>query len=136
MEFSMSLIVTRADGTTDITFALQSQVGFQKTYVNASAGLAEPEQIVMQAFLRPLGAKGSDRYIIRGSKTYVEDATGNNITTSAKIELVYPRSAESGLLTSFKDQVAFLKCLLNSTIITAIASGSLPDGDNHVDVAL
>jgi hypothetical protein len=58
----MSLIVTRSNGTSDITFTLQNQVGTQKNFNNAAAGLAEPEQITLQSFLRPLGAKGSDRY--------------------------------------------------------------------------
>jgi hypothetical protein len=129
----MSLIVTRSNGTSDITFALQQQVGTQKTYVNAAAGLVEPEQITMQAFLRPVGAKGSDRYTIKASKIFVEDATGNHITTSAKIELVIPRSAESGLATAFADQVAFVKSVLSGTNLTALIAGSLPDGDNHVD---
>jgi hypothetical protein len=130
----MSLIVTRSNGTSDITFTLQNQVGTQKNFNNAAAGLAEPEQITMQSFLRPLGAKGSDRYLLKASKTFVEDATGNNITTSARLELVYPRSSESGLATAFKDQVAFIKSLLSDANLTAIMAGSLPDGDNHVDV--
>lgn len=130
----MSLIVTRSNGTSDITFALVNQVGTQKNFGNAAAGLVEPEQITLQSFLRPTGAKGSDRYVFKASKTYVEDTTGNNITTSAKLELVYPRSTESGLLTSFKDQIAFIKSLLSDANIAALAAGSLPDGDNHVDV--
>lgn len=129
----MSLIVTRSDGTTDITFTLQNQVGTQKNFGNAAAGLVEPEQITLQSFLRPIGAKGTDRYILKASKTFVEDATGNNITVGARLELTYPRSAESGLLTAFKDQVAFIKSLLSSANLSAIAAGSLPDGDNHVD---
>jgi len=129
----MSLIVTRSDGTTDIAFTLQNQVGMQKNFGNALAGLVEPEQITLQAFLRPLGAKGTDRYLIKASKTFVEDTSGNNITVSAKLELSYPRSTESGLLTAFKDQVAFVKSLLSSANLTALVAGSLPDGDNHVD---
>lgn len=130
----MSLIVTRSNGTSDVTFTLQQQIGTQKVFVNPAAGLAEPEQIVMQAFLRPIAAKGSDRYTIKASKTFVEDATGNHIQVSAKLELVYPRSAESGLATALADQIAFQKSLLSAANITAIISGMLPDGDNHVDV--
>jgi hypothetical protein len=129
----MSLIVTRSNGTSDITFALQQQVGTQKTYVNVTAGLVEPEQITMQAFLRPSGAQGSDRYGIKASKIFVEDATGNHITASCQVQIVIPRSAESGLATAVADQVAFCKSVLSSANITAMIAGSLPDGDNHVD---
>lgn len=130
----MSLTVTRSNGTSDIVFALQNQVGTQKNYGNAAAGLVEPETITLQSYLRPVGAKGTDRYLLKASKTYIEDATGNSITTTAELRLSYPRSAESGLLVSFKDQVAFIKSLLSDANLTALAAGSLPDGDNHVDV--
>jgi hypothetical protein len=130
----MSLTVTRSDGTSDIVFTLQNQVGTQYNYSNASAGLVEPEQITLQSFLRPLGAKGTDRYILKASKTFVEDTTGNNITISARLELAYPRTSESGALTSLKDQIAFIKSMLSAANITALAAGSLPTGDNHVDV--
>jgi hypothetical protein len=130
----MSLTVTRSNGTSDIVFAQVSQVGTQKNYANAAAGMLEPEQITLQSFVRPPGAKGSDRYVFKASKIFVEDATGNHITTSAKLELVIPRSAESGLPTAFADQVAFIKSLLSAANLTALMAGSLPDGDNHVDV--
>jgi len=130
----MSLTVTRSNGTSDIVFTLVNQVGTQKNYGNPAAGLVEPEAITLQSFLRPSGAKGSDRYILKASKTFVEDATGNNIVTSARLELVYPRSGESGLSTAFADQIAFLKSMLSAANITSIIAGALPDGDNHVDV--
>lgn len=129
----MSLTVTRSNGTSDIVFALQQQIGTQKVFVNTAAGLVEPEQIVMQAFVKPIGAKGSDRYTFKASKIFVEDATGNHITASFKWELVVPRSSESGLATAVADQVAFGKSVLSSANITALIAGSLPDGDNHVD---
>jgi len=130
----MSLIVTRSNGTSDITFTLQNTVGFQKTYVNPAAGMVEPEQITMQAFLRPTGAKGTDRYILKAQKSFVEDTSGNTITCGATLTLVYPRSTESGLATAFYDQVAFIKSLLSAANLAALIAGSLPDGDNHVDV--
>lgn len=129
----MSLIVTRFDGTTDITFNLTSQVGNQKNYANAAAGLVEPEQITMQAFLRPPGAKGTDRYVLKAQKSFVEDTTSNYITVGASLTLTIPRSLESGLNTAFKDQVSFIKSLLSGANLDAIIAGSLPDGDNHVD---
>jgi len=130
----MSLTVTRSNGTTDITFALSSNSGTKKEFINPNAGLLEPEIIVLQSFPRPIGANGSDRYVFKASKTFREDATGNNVTASAKLELVYPRSAESGLLTSFLDQVAFLKSLTGVVALTALTAGVVPEGDFHVDV--
>jgi hypothetical protein len=129
----MSLIVTRSNGTSDITFSLQNQVGNQKNYSNPAAGLVEPEQITLQAFLRPLGAKGTDRYVIKAQKSFVEDTTGNTITVGATLTLVYPRSTESGLATAFYDQVAFVKSMTGAATLSSLIAGTLPDGDLHVD---
>jgi len=131
----MSIIVTRADGTTDITFALQQSIGTQRVFVNASATITEPETIVVQSFLRPVNAKGTDKYMIKAQKTFVEDTTGNSIAVIAKFELSIPRTTESGLAASVADQTAFVKSLLRSAVITNLLAGVLPiDGtDYHVD---
>lgn len=131
----MSIIVTRSNGTSDITFALQQNSSTQRVYVNAAASAAEPERIVIQSFLRPVGAKGTDKYLLQAEKVYVEDTTGNTIITRARLELSVPRSTESGLATSVADQCAFIKSLLTSANITAMIAGVLPadGGDFHVD---
>lgn len=130
----MSLTVTRSNGTSDIAFSLQQSVGNQRVYVNAAASPAEPERIVMQSFLRPPGAKGTDKYLLQAEKVYVEDSTGNTILVRAKFELSIPRSTESGLSTSVADQCAFVKSLLTGANITAMIAGVLPpEGDYHVD---
>jgi hypothetical protein len=129
----MSLIVTRHDGTTDVTFGLVNQVGTQKNYGNSAVGLVEPEQITLQSFLRPMGARGTDRYKLKASKTFVEDATGNNITCACDLTITIPRSNESGLADAVKDQIAFVKSMLSEANIVLMISGALPDGDNHVD---
>jgi len=130
----MSLTLTRSNGTSDIVFALQSTVGGQKTYSNAAAGLVEPETIILQANLRPTGAKGTDRYKFKAQKVFIEDTTGNTLLVIADLNISIPRSAESGLATSVADQLAFLKSMLSAANITALINGVLPDGDNHVDV--
>lgn len=131
----MSIIVTRSDGTTDITFTLQQSIGNQRVYVNAAAGATEPERIVLQSFLRPPGAKGTDKYLLQAEKTFIEDTTGNTILVRAKLELSIPRTTESGLAAAVADQCAFLKSMLRSANITAMIAGVLPadGGDYHVD---
>lgn len=131
----MSIIVTRANGTSDITFTLQQSVGNQRVYVNAAASAAEPERIVLQSFLRPVGARGTDKYLLQAEKTFIEDTTGNTILVKAKLELSIPRTAESGAATAMADCCAFLKSLLTASNITAMHSAVLPPdgGDYHVD---
>lgn len=130
----MSLTVTRSNGTSDVVFSLQQQVGNKKIFSNPAAGLVEPETIVLESFLRPQGARGTDRYALQATKVFLEDTTNNTIAVSAKLTVSIPRSTESGLATSVADQIAFLKSMLSAANITAMIAGSLPDGDNHVDV--
>jgi len=131
----MSLIVTRADGTTDITFSLQQNKDNQRVYINPASSVTEPETLVVQSFLRPSGSKGTDRYKIIAQKAYVEDTTGNTIYVSASLEWKIPRTTESGVATSLADLTAFLKSLTKASDISALMSGVMvPDGsDRHVD---
>jgi hypothetical protein len=130
----MSLTVTRANGTSDIPFSLQSNSADQRIYVNPAATAAEPERIVMQAYRRPGGAKGTDKYVFISEKILIEDTTGNTIIARVKTEVSIPRSAESGLATFVADQFAFLKSILTAANFTGLFAGVLPpEADYHVD---
>jgi hypothetical protein len=131
----MSLKLTRADGTTDIDFALQQSVGNQRVFVNPGSTIAEPETFTVQSFLKPPGAKGSDRFLFKAQKTFQEDTTGNTIYVVARLEITIPRSTESGLAAAMADQVAFLKCCTKASVLTSLLAGVIPaDGaDLHVD---
>jgi hypothetical protein len=128
----MSIIVTKSDGTTDITYALQSQVGSQLNYSNVTAGLTEPETLRVQHFLRPLGQKGTDRHQIVFTKAIVEDTTGNYLQLQASLQLSIPRSTEI-TLTMVKDIIAQLTSYVNRTAnVTSIMAGGTPEGDFNV----
>jgi hypothetical protein len=130
----MSLTVTRSNGTSDIAFSLQQNNGNQRVYVNPAASAAEPERIVLQSFLRPVGAKGTDKFLLQAEKVYIEDTTGNTILVRAKLEISIPRSNESGLATSVADQCAFIKGLLTAGNITGMIAGVMPpEADYHID---
>jgi hypothetical protein len=131
----MSLIVTRANGITDITFSLQQQKDNQRVYINPGSSVTEPETLVLQSFPRPTGAKGTDRYKMIAQKAYVEDTTGNTIYVSASLEIKIPRTTEAGVATAVADCVAFLKSLTPASMTTALMVGVLPPdgGDYHVD---
>jgi len=128
----MSIIVTKSDGTTDITYALQSSVGSQMNFSNVSAGLTEPETLRVQHFLRPLGQKGTDRHQIVLTKAIVEDTSGNYLQLIASLQLSIPRSTEV-TLTMVKDIIAQLTSYINKTAnVTSIMAGGTPEGDFNV----
>jgi hypothetical protein len=89
-----SIILTKADGTTDVTYSPQQSNGTQNVYQNTNAGLVEPETLRIQHFLRPAGAKGSDRHQIVLTKAIVEDTTNQYLQLSASLQFSVPRSAE------------------------------------------
>jgi hypothetical protein len=128
----MSIIVTKSDGTTDITYALQSQVGTQLVYANVAAGLTEPETLRIQHFLRPLGQKGVDRHQIVFTKAIVEDSTNQLLQLIGSFQLSVPRSSEI-TLTMCKDIMAQFTSYMNKTAnLTSIVNGGTPEGDFNV----
>lgn len=127
----MSIIVTKSNGTSDVTYTLQSSNANQNIYGNASAGLTAPETLRIQHFLRPLGAKGTDRHQIVFQKTLV-DTNDNFLVGSASLMLSVPRSTEF-TLTMLKDLVAQLTSYLNLTAnVTSLMNGGTPEGDFNV----
>lgn len=128
----MSITVTKSDGTTDIVYTLQSQVGSQLNYSNVSAGLTEPETLRIQHFLRPVGSKGTDRHQIVFTKAVVEDTTGNYLQLIASLQLSVPRSTDI-TLTMCKDIIAQMTSYINKTAnLTSIVAGGTPEGDFNV----
>jgi hypothetical protein len=127
-----SIILTKADGTTDVTYSLQQANGAQNVYQNVSAGLVEPETLRVQHFLRPAGAKGSDRHQIVLTRAVVEDTTNQYLQLSASLQFSVPRSTEI-TLAMLKDMVAQLTSYINrSANITSFFNGATPEGDFNV----
>lgn len=128
----MSIILTKSDGTTDVTYSLQQQVGSQLNYSNVAAGLTEPETLRIQHFLRPIGQKGTDRHQIVLTKLVVEDATNNLLQLSASLQISVPRSVDI-TLTMVKDIIAQMTSYVNKTAnLTTIVNGGTPEGDFNV----
>jgi hypothetical protein len=126
------IIVTKSNGTSDVTYKIQQNNGAQKTYANESAGLTEPETLRVQHFLRPAGQKGTDRHQIVFQKAIVEDATNNYLILSASLMLSVPRSTEI-TLAMLKDMIAQLTSYVNLTAnITSLYNGATPEGDFNV----
>lgn len=128
----MSVIVTKSNGSTDVTYTLTEQKGSQLNFSNIAAGLTEPETMRVQHFMRPPGAKGSDRHQIVFQKAIVEDTTNNYLIGSVSLLITVPRSSEY-TLTMVKDLIAQLTSYVNLTAnLTTVVNGGTPDGDFNV----
>lgn len=126
------IILTKADGTTDVTYTQQSNSGSQQVYSNVAAGLVEPETIRIQHFLRPAGAKGSDRHQIVFTKSIVEDTTNQYLQLIGSLQFSVPRSAEI-TLAMLKDMVAQMTSYINRNAnLSSLFNGATPEGDFNV----
>jgi hypothetical protein len=126
------IILTKSDGTSDVTYKMQQQQGTIKVYGNESAGLIEPETLRVQHILRPVGAKGTDRHNVVLQKVIVEDSSNLNLVLSASLQLSVPRSSEV-TLAMVKDLIAQLTSYVNRTAnVTSLFNGATPEGDYNV----
>jgi hypothetical protein len=126
------IILTKADGSTDVTYKPQSNQGTVKVYANESAGLVEPETLRVQHILRPIGAKGTDRHNVTLQKLVVDDTTNQNLVMSVSLQYSIPRSSEI-TLAMLKDMQAQLTSYVNRTAnLTSLFNGATPEGDYNV----
>lgn len=128
----MSITLTKADGTTDVTFTIQSNNGSQQVFQDVNSGLTEPLTLRVQHFLRPVGAKGSDRHQIVFTKAIVEDTSNQYLQLVGSLQFSVPRSSEI-TLAMLKDMVAMMTSYINrSANLSALFNGATPEGDFNV----
>lgn len=129
---SGSITLTKSNGTTDVVYTLQQALGNQNVYANQAAGLVAPETLRVQHFLRPAGAKGTDRHQIVLQKAIVESTTDQYLVGSLSMVVSVPRSTEF-TLAMLKDMVAQFTSYFNLTAnVTALFNGATPEGDYNV----
>jgi len=126
------IILTKSDGTTDVTYKIQSSNGSLNVYANQAAGLVNPETLRVQHILRPAGAKGTDRHQVVIQKAIVETTTDQYLVGSLSLQISIPRSTEF-TLTMVKDLMAQLTSYVNKTAnLTSLFNGATPEGDFNV----
>lgn len=126
------IILTKADGSTDVTYKPQSQQGSTKVYANELAGLVEPETLRVNHQLRPVGAKGTDRHTITLQKLIVDNVTSQNLVLTMDVKFAVPRSAEI-TIAMLKDMTAQMTSYINrSANLTSLFNGATPEGDYNV----
>lgn len=130
-----TLILTKSDHTTDVTFTQDSETGLKQGFSLISAGLTEPMRIDFEHKLRPVGAKGTDRHYVTISKGDVDNTTGAFTLGSVQLIVSVPRadafSASSYLV--IQDMIKYMQCLLKQTIMADFVAGVSPSGDYHCD---
>jgi len=129
-----TIIVTKYDNTTDITFTKQSQNGLNTDWVNTASSPSAPEKLSIKHDIKPIGSLASDRHTVVASIAAL-DSAGKPFQVSASLTLTVPRTSALGD-TDLKNVVSYLMCYLGSTgntNIVTLADGISPSGDFHVD---
>jgi hypothetical protein len=125
------IILTKSDGTTDLTFTPQSSTGSKKVYIVSASGLTEPWILEVSHNLRPVGAKGTDIHTVSVKRGDVDDTDGESTLGIATLELRIPRKA-AFTDTVVKDIYRVLCSYLKDANIVLLKSGATPEGDYNV----
>jgi hypothetical protein len=128
----MSIIVTKSDATTDVTFDLSSESGLKKTFINKATTLQECERLEIEHNLRPNGAKGTDEHRFIFTKGDVDDVTGAFTLGSVEVKIRVPR-ATAFTSTVVKDLAKYAQCLLKAAFVADLYAGVTTEGDYHCD---
>lgn len=128
----MSIILTKSNGTSDVTYTLQKVEGSKSTFTNQAAGLTVPESFSVQHTLRPPASKGTDRHLLVINKAVIETTSLQYLVGSVSVQLNIPRSSDF-TLAMMKDLIAQMTSYLNLTAnVTALFNGATPEGDFNV----
>lgn len=128
----MSIIVTKADHVSDITYELSAESGTKKEFMNKSSSLQQAERLLVEHNLRPNGAKGTDVHRVVFSKGNVDDVTGAFTLGSVEVIFRVPR-ADAFTSAVVQDLAKQAQCLLKGTFVDSLYYGITTEGDYHVD---
>lgn len=128
----MSIIVTKSDATTDITYELSSESGTKKEFMNKLSSLQQAERLLVEHNLRPNGAKGTDVHRVVFSKGTVDDTTGAFTLGSVEVIFRVPRADAftEGVVQDLSKQA---QCLLKEAFVNGLYYGITTEGDYHLD---
>jgi hypothetical protein len=128
-----TIILTKSNGTSDVTYTPQASKQFGVSeYINTASGLTAPETLKIAHNLRPANSKGTDIHTVTLTKAVVESVTGAFLQGSVSFQLRVPRSADF-TIAMVKDLIAQLNSYVNLTAnATALFNGATAEGDFNV----
>lgn len=130
----MSIILTKNDGTTDVTYVPKAAAGARQEFVNASASVTEPETILTDHLFRT-GVGNSNRHTLSVKKTLISSDGTRQGDLVASLVITIP-NLDSYTTAKLNDLLKQLQCCMkNSAIADFVAGASLDGKDLHVDGA-
>lgn len=117
--------VKKADGTTDVTYSLQSAASDSASYIDATSSLSAPRMVKVSHSLKPIGSTGSDRHTVLAQAVVLDSSNAPQVM-SASLTWTVPRSASATDVLS-KDVLSALVNYLNLVgVRDALIDGIIP----------
>ncbi len=126
-----SLIVTKTDGTTDLTFYLVSQSGTTSRYAMSTNASALKQFIDVDLRVAPSGSKQSDLYTITLRREELNATTGALVVSKVSFQLTIPKD-DSITAAEVGNDISCLMSLFNKTFMDSFVLGIVLSGDYNV----
>lgn len=117
--------VKKADGTSDVTYQLQSAAADSASYIDPTSSLAAPRVVKISHSIKPVGSAGSDRHTVL-AQSVVLDANNVAQIMSASLTWTVPRSAGATDTLSKDVLAALVNYLALSGVKDALIDGIIP----------
>lgn len=123
---AQSSFIVADSSATDKTFILQTTSSNSNTYIDTSSTLTLPSAAEISHDLRPAGANGTDRHLVKFRLTVKDAETGEVATALASLQLSIPRHS-AVTSTVCEDLVAFVTNYISTgTNLDLILDGITP----------
>lgn len=122
----MSLILTKNDGTTDVTYVPQASNGARQEFVNALSTVTERETVLTDHLVR-VGIGSSNRHTLSVKKTLLSVDGTKQGDLVASLVLTIP-NLDSFTTAKMNDIVAQLQSCMRDTVLAEFIAGASLDG--------
>ncbi len=128
---SSTIIVTANNGTTDYTFALQSQNGYKSVWTDQANTSVQRRTIEANHDVKALGNPGSDVHTLVLRREEVNSTSGKVTTAKVSLQITVPKSSDITTADILND-IASMMSLFNKNFMNYFIAGETPPGDYNV----
>jgi len=126
-----SIIVTKTDGTSDLTFYLVSQSGTTSRYAMSANASALKQFIDIDLRVAPAGSKQSDLYQITLRREEVNSVTGALAVSKVSFQITIPKD-DVVSAADIGNDISCLASLFNKNFMDSFVLGIVLSGDYNV----
>lgn len=126
-----NFIVTQTDGTTDLTFNLQSRTGYKTRFAYSANSSSDRRYIDIDHQIKPPGSTGTDTHLVTIRREVVNATTGAIDVLTVGVVQKYPRGG-SFSAADVANAISNLASLFHKDFMSQFVIGGTPSGDYNV----